>query len=381
MNAPCLLCFSLSVCLVRFTALAQTPPTNRPAFTPPPNSPEVHADRTVTFRVRAPKATEVSVSGEWPGGAKALTKGDNDVWSVTLGPLEPDVYGYTFSIDGFRTLDPVNPGVKPMRSPTTSVLEVPGNPPRIWEFQDVPHGAVRLHDYQSKSLGRLRHLRVYTPPGYDRGSRRYPVLYLFHGSGDNDATWIAFGHAHWILDNLIAGGKAKPMIVVMTDGHATAPQFTGVPGTNMISRNVSDFERDLLGDVLPFVEANYRTRREAASRSIAGLSMGGGQSLTIGLNHPELFGWVGGFSSFVRDPQTVLAKALANPEATNRKLNLLWIACGKDDRLVENSRQFVEVLKKNGIRHEFHETEGNHSWPVWRRYLAEFAPLLFAQKR
>ncbi len=377
MNTPLLLCFSLSVCLVRFTALAQAPSTNRPAFTPPPNSPEVHADRTVTFRVRAPKATEVSVSGEWPGGAKALTKGDNDVWSVTLGPLEPDVYGYTFSIDGFRTLDPVNPGVKPMRSPTTSVLEVPGKPPRIWEFQDVPHGAVRLHDYQSKSLGRLRHLRVYTPPGYDRGGRRYPVLYLFHGAGDNDATWTAFGHAHWILDNLIAAGKAKPMIVAMTDGHATAPQFTGVPGTNMISRNVSDFERDLLGDVLPFVEANYRARREAASRAIAGLSMGGGQSLTIGLNHPELFGWVGGFSSFVRDPQTVLAKALANPEATNRKLHLLWIACGKDDRLVENSRQFVEVLKKNGIRHEFHETEGNHSWPVWRRYLADFAPLLF----
>jgi len=334
-------------------------------------------DDPINFRLRAPKATEVSVSDEWPGGANPMTKDDSGVWSVTIGPLEPDVYGYAFSIDGFRTLDPVNSGVKPMRSPTTSVLEVPGNPPRIWEFQDVPHGAVRLHDYQSKALDRLRHLRVYTPPGYQRGSRRYPVLYLFHGSGDNDATWTAFGHAHWILDNLIAAGKAKPMIVVMTDGHATAPQFTGVPGTNMISRNVSDFERDLLGDVLPFVEANYRARREAASRAIAGLSMGGGQSLTIGLNHPELFGWVGGFSSFVRDPQTVLAKALANPEATNRKLHLLWIACGKDDRLVENSRQFVEVLKKNGIRHEFHETEGNHSWPVWRRYLADFAPLLF----
>ena len=380
MNARSLFCFSLSVCLAQFTALAQAPSTNRPAFTPPPNSPEVHADRTVTFRVRATKAAEVSVSGEWPGGTKQMTKDDNGVWSVTIGPLEPDVYGYTFSIDGFRTLDPVNAGVKPMRSPTTSILEVPGNPPRIWEFQNVPHGTVRLHDYQSKALGRLRHLRVYAPPDYDRGNRRYPVLYLFHGSGDNDATWTAFGHAHWILDNLIATGKAKPMLVVMTDGHATAPQFTGVPGTNMISRNVSDYESDLLGDVLPLVEANYRVRKEAASRAIAGLSMGGGQSLTIGLNHPELFAWVGGFSSFVRDPGTAAAKALANPSAMNRKLKLLWIACGKEDRLMTNARQLHVLLKDINIRHEFLETEGNHSWPVWRRYLADFAPLLFQER-
>ena len=380
MNMQLPLCFSLSVCLLRFSAFAQTPSTNRPAFTPPPNSPEVQADRTVTFRVRAPKATEVTVSGEWPGGAKAMTKGDNDVWSVTVGPLEPDIYGYSFSVDGFRALDPMNPGVKPMRSPTTSILEIPGNPPRIWEFQDVPHGAVRLHDYQSKALGRLRHLRVYTPPDYDRGSRRYPVLYLFHGSGDNEATWTAFGHAQWILDNLIAAGKAKPMIVVMTDGHAYSPQFTGMPTTNMISRNITDFERDLVEDVLPFVEANYRVRKDAAGRAIAGLSMGGGQSLTIGLNHLERFGWVGGFSSFVRDPETAVGKALANPQATNQKLKLLWIACGKDDRLMENSRQFVEVLKKSGVRCDFHETEGNHSWPVWRRYLADFAPLLFQER-
>ena len=141
--------------------------------------------------------------------------------------------------------------------------------------------------------------------------------------------------------------------------------------------NVSDFERDLLEDVIPFVEANYRARKEAANRAIAGLSMGGGQALTIGLNHPGLFAWVGGFSSFVRNPETVIAKALAEPEATNRKLNLLWIACGKEDRLVENARQLDDLLEKQKIRHQFLETEGNHSWPVWRRYLAEFAPLLF----
>ena len=367
---------------ISFGATAQSPPaTNRPAFTPPPNSPEVHADRTITFRLRAPRASEVSVSGEWPGGAKAMTRGEDDVWSVSVGPLESDVYGYSFSIDGFRSLDPVNPGVKPMRSPTTSILEVPGNPPRLWEFQDVPHGDVHLHSYNSKSLGRLRHLRVYTPPGYDHNSRRYPALYLFHGSGDNEATWTAFGRAHWILDNLIGQGKARPMIIVMTDGHATAPQFTGVPTTNMISRNVSDFERDLLQDVLGLVESNYRVRKDAAGRAIAGLSMGGGQSLTIGLSHPELFSWVGGFSSYVRNPETAVAKALANPRATNKKLKLLWIACGKDDRLMENARQLDDLLKQKNIRHVFLETEGNHSWPVWRRYLAQFAPLLFQEMR
>jgi enterochelin esterase family protein len=251
----------------------------------------------------------------------------------------------------------------------------------VWEFQDVPHGTVRLHDYQSTSLGRLRHLRVCTPPGYERARGRYPVLYLFHGSGDNEATWTALGRAHLILDNLIAQKKATPMIIVMTDGHAFSPQFTGMPTTNMISRNVSDFERDLLEDVMPWVGANYRVRKEAAGRAIAGLSMGGGQSLTIGLNHAELFAWVGGFSSFVRNPETAVAKALGDPETTNKKLKLVWIACGKDDRLIDNARQLDELLMKKNIRHEFLETEGNHSWPVWRRYLAQFAPLLFSDVR
>jgi len=306
-----------------------------------------------------------------------MTKDDQGVWSVTLGPLDPELYGYGFTIDGFRTADPMNREVKPMRSPTTSILEIPGNPPLLHEFQNVPHGTVRSHSYNSKSLGRLRHLRVYTPPGYDEGRSRFPVLYLFHGSGDNEGTWTVLGRAHWILDNLIAQKKAKPMIIVMTDGHAASLQTTGMPSPDMISRNVTDFERDLLEDVLPFVEAKYRVRKDAANRAIAGLSMGGGQSLTIGLNHTDLFAWVGGFSSFVRNPEAAVAKALANPDATSKKLKLLWIACGKDDRLIENARELSGLLKKKNFRHEFLETEGNHSWPVWRRYLAQFAPLLF----
>jgi len=320
----------------------------------------------------------VTISGEWARQPQALAKDEQGVWSVTIGPLAPEIYGYAFSVDGVRIADPGNPALKPMRSPTTSILDLPGHPPLIHDFQDVPHGTLRHHWYASKSLGVRRSLHVYTPPGYDKEtSTRYPVLYLLHGSGDNDATWAVLGRAHLILDNLLGQGKVKPMIVVMTDGHAFLRNVGGGATPNLNARNVEDFGRDLLEDVLPFIEAGYRVKNDRSHRAIAGLSMGGGQSLTVGLNHLELFGWVGGFSSFLRDPETVIAKTLADPKGTNEKLNLLWIACGKDDRLVEQAQQMSTLLKQKGIHHEFLITEGNHSWPVWRRYLADFAPLLF----
>jgi len=332
----------------------------------------------VTFRLRAPQAREVTVSGEWGGKPQELAKDEQGIWSATIGPLAPEIYGYSFTVDGLRIADPGNPALKPMRSPTTSILEVPGQPPLLHEFQEVPHGTVRHHWYASKSLGVRRSLHVYTPPGYDKETQiRYPVLYLFHGSGDNDATWAVLGRAHLIIDNLLAQGKVRPMVVVMTDGHAALPQLTGGVTPNMISRNVEDFGRDLLEDVLPFVESNYRVKKERTQRAIAGLSMGGGQSLTIGLNHLDLFAWVGGFSSFLRNPETTIAKVLTDAKGTNERLKLLWIACGKDDRLIEQAQEMSALLKQKDIRHEFLTTEGNHSWPVWRRYLADFAPLLF----
>jgi enterochelin esterase family protein len=359
-------------------AATNTPPTRSGPV--PVISPEVHPDCTVTFRLHAPKAGEVTVSGEWPGGPKAMTKNDQGVWSVTLGPLEPDLYGYGFSVDGFRTLDPANPSVKPMRSPTTSILDVPAAQPLLHDFQpNVPHGIVRQHAYQSKSLGKRRNLCVYTPPDYDKQTHaRYPVLYLFHGMGDNEGTWTALGRAHFIADNLIAQGKARPMIIVMTDGHAAplSPDGSG----DIFANNMQAFERDLLEDVLPFIEASYRTRADRADRAIIGLSMGGGQSLTVGLKHLDLFAWVGGMSSAVRNPDQTIAGALAAPKATNRRLRLLWFACGKDDFLLKENQSFDELLKARGIRHEFELTAGNHSWPVWRRYLADFLPRLFVQK-
>lgn len=340
-------------------------------------SPEVHADRTVTFRLRAPKATEVLLNGEWKGGGKlAMTKDEQGLWSLSVGPLEPDFYGYSFSIDGLAVTDPANSVLKPMRSPRTSVVHVPGDPPRLHDHQDVPHGTVRLHDYASKALGRIRPLRVYTPPGYDKDpAATFPVLYLFHGSGDNEATWTSFGRAHEIADNLLAQGKAKAMIIVMTDGHAVVGG-----GPEMRGKNVEFFGKDLLEDVMPFVEANYRTKNDPENRAIVGLSMGGGQSLTVGLNHLEKFAWVGGFSSAISNPETTIATALADPAATNAKLRLLWIACGKDDGLAKNATGLSEVLKAKDIKHECKITEGNHSWPVWRRYLGEFLPLIFAAK-
>jgi len=358
----------------------QTATTNTGTNVPPRRdgqaiiSPEVHGDRTVTFRLRASNAKEVKVSGEWSGGATSLTNNDG-TWSATVGPLEADIYGYNFSLDGVAMVDPNNPWVKPMRAARTSVVEVPGEPPRLWEFQSVPHGTVHEHFYYSKSLNIKRRVQVYTPPGYEKNSQKYPILYLFHGSGDNDATWTSVGRAQFIADNLIEQHKALPMVIVMPDGHA----FTGNPtqiSTNTINRNVEAFGQDLLNDVMPMVESTYRVKANRGNRAIIGLSMGGGQSLAVGLKHRDLFAYVGGMSSYVPAPEKLVAEAFPD---TKNELKLLWFACGKDDRLIENARQLDKELSGKNIKHQFQETAGNHSWPIWRRYLGDFVPLLFGK--
>ncbi|MGA2497094.1 MAG: alpha/beta hydrolase-fold protein [Tepidisphaeraceae bacterium] len=349
-------------------AVATSQPTRRPA---PIISPEIKADRQVAFRLRAPKAAEVIVNGQWANGRSNLTKDADGLWSVTVGPIDPGVWEYNFVVDGLSMIDPGNPAIKPMREPRTSILHIPGQPPLLTDFQDVPHGVVRQHTYRSKSLGRLRELMVYTPPGYDQQpDARFPTLYLQHGSGDNQATWTVHGKAHWILDNLLAQKQAKPMVIVMMDGHA-AFATPGGPGSNTTA-----FERDLLEDVIPFVESAYRVKPDAASRAIAGLSMGGGQSLTIGLNHLDRFAWIVGFSSSVPTSQAV-ATVLNNPDATNAKIKLLWIGCGKDDFLLKRNQEFIATLKEKGIKYDWHTSDGGHSWPVWRTYLASILPKLF----
>lgn len=338
---------------------------------------EVHPDRTVTFTYTAPNAREVSVSGDF-GKRGEMTKGEGGVWSVTLGPFEPNIHSYNFSVDGKQVADPLNNRSKPQRSGISNVFEVPGDKPSIWDRQPVPHGVVHLHEYDSKSVGTTRRLRVYTPPGYEASDQRFPVLYLFHGSGDNEATWTDFGRAHVILDNLIASGKAKPMLVVMPDGHTMPPVPRDSPkAAEVRNKNLGSFEADLLSDVMPMIDKLYRTRADRESRAIIGLSMGGNQSLIIGLNHPELFAWVGGMSSAVREPDTQLAPFFKDIATANERLKLLWIACGKDDFLIKENQKLDAMLMEKQVKHTYVESAGGHSWPVWRRYLAEFAPLVF----
>jgi enterochelin esterase family protein len=246
----------------------------------------------------------------------------------------------------------------------------------IWEFDPaIPHGAVQQLSYFSKALRKKRSLHVYTPPGYEeKRFGKYPVFFLFHGAGDNDATWTEFGRAQYILDNLIAKSKAQPMVVVMTDGHAMTQSGQG---TNYFLKNVQAFEDDLLNDVLPLVEKRYRVRRDRDHRAIAGLSMGGGQSLQVGLHHQEIFSWVAGFSSFVPDPDKTIVGAIEDSDQVNKRLKLLWIACGKDDFLLNNNKALDELLTQSHIKHVFKITDGKHNWPVWRSYLAELLPQLF----
>jgi enterochelin esterase family protein len=357
----------------------------------PPRSPEIASDRTVTFRLAAPKATEVLLTGEFLKGSKPLEKDQNGVWSVTVGPLDPEIYNYNLTIDGVRTIDPGNPNVKTGSTPSTisSILEVKGDHPSFYDGQPVPHGVIHTNWYHSKTLGALRRLTVYTPPQYDDDrSVRYPVLYLFHGANADETAWTRLGQVNLILDNLLAAHKANPFIVVMPFGYGIPPGSP--PATQPASQppaapsggpSQSDvlFGRDLIGDVIPLIEARYRTYTDRNRRAIAGLSMGGGESLTIGLNHLDLFAYVAGFSAALRPaefPKTFAAVA-ADPQASNERLRLLWFGCGKDDSLMPAAKAFDDFLQEHKVKHTFRESDGAHTWMVWRRYLNEVAPLLF----
>lgn len=344
----------------------------------PLSAQEVHPDRTVTLTYTAPNAREVLVSGDF-GKAPPMTKDDKGVWSVTLGPLEPNIHSYNFNVDGKQVSDPLNNRSKPQRSGIANVFEIRGELPSVWDRQNVPHGVVHLHEYDSKAVGTTRRLRVYTPPGYENAKDlRYPVLYLFHGSGDNEATWTDFGRAHVILDNLVATGKAKPMLIIMPDGHTMPPVPRDSPkAAEARNKNASNFEADLLTDVLPLIDSAYRTQPQRESRAIIGLSMGGNQSLIIGLNHPELFAWVGGMSSAIREPDTQLAPFFKDVATANERFKTIWFACGKDDFLIQDNQKLEAMLTEKKVKHTFIESAGAHAWPVWRRYLTEFAPLVF----
>jgi enterochelin esterase family protein len=339
-------------------------------------SPEILPDGRVTFRLNAPKADEVVLTGEFLDGPRPFVRGADGVWAVTVGPVEPEVYHYNFTIDGVRTIDPSNAQLKTgsTAGTITSVLEVPHTSPAFYDAQPVPHGEIRTHWYPSKSLGATRRLTVYTPPGYDTNrTARYPVLYLFHGANADENAWYRLGRANLILDNLLAAGSIKPFIVVMPFGY-------GVPPNGPQAENTAKFGTDLLEDVLPFIDSTYRTISDPDSRAIVGLSMGGGQALNIGLNNIDRFRYIGGFSSGMGNAahySKTYAKAVAGAADLNKKLRLVWIGCGREDGQFGQSKSFSEFLTASHIRHTFRETSGAHTWMVWRRYLKEIAPLLF----
>lgn len=351
------------------------------------HSPEVHGDRTVTLRFLAPHATHVDVVGEilQGTGPLAMTKGEDGIWTATLGPLPPEIWSYNFRVQGVDVPDPSNPAIKPVPpgSAMSSFVEVPGSAPSFYDSRPVPHGEVRMVLYESKTMGVTRWLWIYTPPHYDKSRTRYPVLYLLHGNGEAQNGWVMNGRANIILDNLIADRRAVPMIVVMPQGHALQGANVGplvrLPGeTEMFSKR---FAPDLLQDIIPLVERDYRVHADADHRAISGLSMGGGQALSIGLGNPHLFHYVLGYSAAVGGPfmnaEAEFKDALAKHHLLNSTLRLLWIGCGKQDFLYRANSQFVDLLKNKGVNVLYHESEGSHVWSVWRRYLNETAPLLF----
>lgn len=363
--------------------------TNRVIATPynALRSPDVNADRTVTLRFRAPEATTVDLVGEinMGKGPQQMAKGEDGVWTTTVGPLPPEIWSYNFRVQGVEVPDPSNPWIKPVPPgfPIASFVEIPGSSSAFYDERPVPHGDVRIVMYESKAMGVTRFLWIYTPPGYDESKVKYPVLYLLHGNGEAQNGWVMNGRANIILDNLIAEGKAQPMLVVMPQGHAL--QAAGVaplvrlPGeTQMYSER---FAKDLLEDVIPLVERRFRVIADADHRAIAGLSMGGGQALTSGLTHPELFHYVLGFSAAVSaqfmNSEEDFKDILANPAKANAKLRLLWVSCGRQDFLYQANRQFAETLKAKGVKLTYRETEGAHVWSVWRNNLNDSAPLLF----
>ena len=352
------------------------PSTNMPARRadrpPPVLSPEILPNGGVAFRLQAAKAKEVKVSGQF-GPDALMTKDDQGLWSVTVPSVPAGIHEYRFVVDGLSTIDPQNSAVKPQRWPGVSILHLPANPPAPWDLQDIPHGILHEHTYKSKALDRWRRIVVYTPPG-SASAARLPVLYLAHGYSDNEGTWTVHGKAHWIMDALLAGKKAVPMMVVMMDAHALPPGAAGFGEYG--PANSTALCRELSEDILPLVERSYKIAAKPRSRAFAGLSMGGHHALTVAMNHHDQFAWIGAFSS-APPPTNSIAAGLNGAAAVNRDLKLFWMACGKKDLLFQRNGEFSALLKENGIRHEYVETEGDHSWPVWRRYLAEFAPKLF----
>ncbi len=347
-------------------------------------SPEVNANSTVTLRLRAPEAKSVVAKiNRVPSGTLTLTKTAEGVWEGTSQPLPAGIHEYAFEVDGTRQIDPRNRWVKKWYS-LESLFEIPGSLALLTELQSVPHGTLHHHYYHSSVTDTDRPIVVYTPPGYDPiQDQRYPVLFLLHGFGDDQTAWTEVGRAHRIADNLIASGELEPLIIVMPYGHPVDLPY-GHRADDYGPKNDEAMEREIVDQLVPLVESWYRIDSVPDRRAIVGLSMGGGHSLKTGLKHTDTFAWVGGFSSSAPQPDDLLEQFPALvPDQTdagceaNRNLKLLWFACGKDDFLLQQNRDFATGLKELNVRHQYVETDGAHNWSVWREYLPTFLKKIF----
>ena len=372
-------------------------------------SPQVNADRTVTLRLLAPKADDVTVTGEILNGGqpKAMTKGDDGIWTASLGPLPPDVYTYAFNVDGVSTPDPRNPWVKLVSGTgLTTQVEVPGDGLQYYDSKPVPHGLIQILTYESKATGATRQAYVYTPPDYGRTNTRYPTLYLLHGGGDLDPGWSMTGRAHVIMDNLIAEKKAVPMVVVMplargggslglgpsgmSPGIAAAGNVTPGAGRGAAAPGApappppsgpatpQPFAQDFVGDLLPTIEKTFRVSTKPDDRAIAGLSAGGAATINTSFSRPDLFRSIIIMSAGgAQNLEELYPKFFGNSAAAAKQMKLIWLAAGDEDFALNGTKGIDETLTKNGIKHTFKITPGRHEWRLWRPHLNEFAQLLF----
>ncbi len=332
------------------------------------SEPTVNAGRTVTFTLRVPTASEVSVTVANLAEPVPMTRGANGMWTATVVPLKPNVWEYAFIVDGIRMIDRSNSWVDERINLSTNLFEVEGTEPSFWSVRDVPHGTVSMHTYKSPALGEMRTFHVYTPPGYNRGgSETYPVFYLFHGSGNDDRGWTVIGRAHYIMDNFIADGSAVPMIIVIPNGQYPR------------NRNGYDFgayERDLLDAIIPAVEREYRVKTDRGSRAMAGFSMGGFQTLHIGVKHQEMFDWLGSFSGGVEE--TYEKEYSRYLDTLNDRVSLLWVGNGDNDDVIRTRHDtMTEMFDRRKVIYTFELYSGGHTWDVWRQCFRDFTPLLF----
>lgn len=390
----------LYVCVTLFVVLSVTitmsaqqaatkPQPPAPLVAAPPPSPDVHPDGSVSFRLVMANAVKVELHLEGSAQPFPMTKEADGAWTVTVPKLAPQYYSYSFNVDGSDVLDPHNTTIKTSFFSNQNIFLMPGQPPMPWEPANVPHGIVHHHYYHSSIVGVDSQYFVYTPPGFDpKSPQEYPVLYLLHGYSDDPSAWTHMGKANVILDNLIASGKAKPMIVVMPLGYGTMDVITHGwqvwKDQELIRTNYSKFGDTLFKEVMPLVKQQYPLSEKREDHAIAGLSMGGAESLLVGLNHVDDFAYVGGFSSapLMREDFAQALPAITAQSAPDikKKLRVLWISCGTEDGLIEANRKLGAWLKEKGIEVHAVETPGMHVWMLWRDSLSNFAPMLFQEK-